>query len=226
MVFIKANGPSEGRQYLVQALLGALGKNLKTLWLVSGGSNAPLAAEVLRALPDNKLVNLTVAMVDERYGKVGHPDSNQYKLSEAGFDFSRVNFAPILGQERLSLYQTADTYENRLQAMFKESDKIIGQFGIGEDGHTAGILPHSAACRIDDRLVIGYRGPDFERVTLSFPAIKQVDEAYIFAYGEEKSQVLHSLYEKDLALANQPAQIFRQSQAKSFIINNIIGDSA
>ena len=40
--------------------------------------------------------NLVVALVDERYGPVGHPDSNWFKLEIAGFKIKGAKMIPIL----------------------------------------------------------------------------------------------------------------------------------
>src|ERR1035438_6742188 len=155
MVFIKVEDHQEGGQYLTRGLLGALDEDLRVLWLVSGGSNATVARQVRRVLPANRLKNLKVALVDERYGKPGHGDSNFTKLRRVGFDFTNVNFKPVLTRENLSFELTVKNYEKHVRQLFEASDIIIGQFGIGADGHTAGILPHSPATVVDDRLVIG-----------------------------------------------------------------------
>lgn len=225
MFFVKVDNKETGSQYLIKALAQAINQKSRVVWLVSGGSNIEIAVKVRASLRGDKLKNLTIGLVDERYGKIGHQDSNYYKLQQAGFDFSEVNFEAILTDDNLSSEQIAQSYENRLGHLFEEDNIVIGQFGIGSDGHTAGILPNSKACKIDDRLVIAYKGPDFERITLSFRAIKMLSEAYVFAYGEDKRAALDALQQSDLPLVEQPAQIFRQSLLKSYIINNMIGDN-
>ena len=224
MVYIRVKDADEGGKYLGRAILGALNKDLNVLWLVSGGSNTQIGCEVRRSLPDNRLKNLKMAQVDERFGNYGHKDSNYTQLQGAGFDFNYIDFVPVLTSENLSFERTAQAYEQRIKILLKESDMVIGQFGIGHDGHTAGILPHSVGCAIDHRLVIGYQAPDFKRITLSFKAIGMIDEAYIFAFGEDKLLPLSLLRGKEQPLSDQPAQIFRQSTPKSYIINNMIGD--
>jgi len=225
MVYIKAKDPVEGVQYLARALRGALSGDSMVLWLVSGGSNIAAAVQVRQSLPTNRLKNLKIGLVDERYGNYGYKDSNYTQLQQAGFDFNNIDFVPVLTTENLSLEQTTNNYQEQIEPLFKRSAIIIGQFGIGTDGHTAGILPGSEATAANERLVIGYKETDFSRITLSFRAIKMVNEAYVFAYGENKRATLSLLHDKDLPLNDQPAQIFRQSIPKSFIINNMIGDS-
>jgi len=224
MLFIKVTSPKGGQAYLTKALAEALNKGLRVGWLISGGSNAALASDIRRSLPSNKLGYLKIALVDERYGRLGHSDSSFTKLQAAGFDFSGVDFRPIITSDDLNFQQTLSNYEHQIQDIFEGTDIVFGQFGIGSDGHTAGILPHSPAAVSGEQLVIGYKGADFERITISFKAISLINEAYVFAFGEDKLRALSLLGSRDIALDDQPAQIFRQSGGKSFIINDMIGD--
>jgi 6-phosphogluconolactonase/glucosamine-6-phosphate isomerase/deaminase len=224
MLFIKVKDPSEASAYLARELITNLNKDLRVIWLVSGGSNSEITAKVLGRLPKDKLKNLTLALVDERFGRVGHSNSNFTKLEQVGCDFSNIKFEPVLRDDNLTFEQTTNNYEQSIRILFEKSDIVVGQFGIGADGHTAGILPHSPATAIDERLVIGYQGPDYKRITLSFKSITMVDLAYIFAFGKDKDSALQLLHDQDQSLSEQPAQIFRQSDVKSFIINNMIGD--
>jgi len=50
------------------------------LWLVPGGSNIPIAVEAMdmirKEMSGLSLKYLTITLSDERYGSVGHKDSN------------------------------------------------------------------------------------------------------------------------------------------------------
>lgn len=225
MIFIKTNNQDEGIEYLVNALINALTAHSKLIWLISGGSNIGIAVNVRNQLPDSLLGRLSVALVDERYGKLGHKNSNHQQLIDAGFNFSSIKFEPVITRSNLDFKQTADDYEKRISNLIVGADIVIGQFGIGSDGHTAGILPLSAACLENDRFVAYYRAADFERITLSFRALKMVDQAYVFAFGNNKRETLQKLLDNDAELEDQPAQIFRQFIKESYIINNMIGDN-
>jgi 6-phosphogluconolactonase/glucosamine-6-phosphate isomerase/deaminase len=81
---------------------------------------------------------------DERYGPVGHPDSNAAALDLAGFAPMQANVIPIL-VAGLDLAATRENYQAAALAAFQKAEIVIGQFGIGSDGHIAGILPNSPA---------------------------------------------------------------------------------
>ena len=56
----------------------------KVLYLASGGSSIPLSVAVLRAVPASLRAQVTVTLTDERFGPVGHTDSNWQQMREAG----------------------------------------------------------------------------------------------------------------------------------------------
>ena len=71
----------------------------RVLWLVSGGSN--IAAEVavmqmLTAQSKDKLQNLAILPMDERYGPQGHKDSNTEQLRAAGFSVGVAAWVDVL----------------------------------------------------------------------------------------------------------------------------------
>ena len=88
------------------------------------------------------------------------------------------------------------------------ADYKIWNFGIGIDGHTAGILPHTEAVNSSE-LVCAYNTPLFDRVTITPKVIKELDEAIVFAMGENKWPILEKL-EKEFPLEEDPSQILKQ----------------
>lgn len=171
------------------------------LLLLSGGSNVSLGVAVVKKL--NR--KLTVGLIDERYGPVGHKDSNWQKLLEAGLEAENVELLPVLESD-FSLSETAAAYASRLREVSAEKT-VIGIFGIGEDGHTAGILPHSEAVDSTD-LFTSYIGPDFQRLTITPAFINQVDVAFLVAYGDNKRAKLEEL-KTDIPVGDQPAQALK-----------------
>jgi 6-phosphogluconolactonase/glucosamine-6-phosphate isomerase/deaminase len=180
------------------------------LWLVSGGSNiatsVAIMAELGRDLPA-ALPRLTVMLTDERFGPVGHPDSNWQQLSAAGFNFEKVLAIPVLSG--LPLEVTIERYGQEIAKNFSEADIIIAQFGIGADGHIAGVLPRSPAVE-SSALVVGYTADPFIRITLTPTALGQVDVAFALAFGESKKAALANLQNHDASLTAEPCQILKQ----------------
>jgi 6-phosphogluconolactonase/glucosamine-6-phosphate isomerase/deaminase len=105
----------------------------------------------------------------------------------------------------------------------KDNDFRIGLFGIGPDGHTAGILPQSPAVTEAD-MASGYDAGTFLRITMTPPAIAQLDEAVAYTASEAKWPVLDQL-ETDIPPAGQPAQFLKQVPAIT-IYNDHKGEAA
>ena len=215
MRFIRSSA-DEGAAALAARLKGELAAGKRVLWLFSGGSNLPLAAQISRELPDDLTAQLTVLPADERYGLPGHKNSNVKQLLGAGFQRKNATLLPVLDGSDINL--TTDHYETALQMALAESSACIAQIGMGADGHIAGILPHSPAVDGKD-LVAAYTGPDYERITLTFVALARVTAAYLFAYGDAKRPALQDLRDKSLPLADQPAQFLKQL-AEVYVYND------
>src|SRR4051812_16644787 len=100
MKFIRTEGTAQLEADLSAKLDGYLLEGKKVLWLVPGGSNIPVASRIMSSLHNN-LGNLTVTLTDERYGDIGHADSNQVQYTAAGFDLKGASFIPYLIGEPL-----------------------------------------------------------------------------------------------------------------------------
>jgi 6-phosphogluconolactonase/glucosamine-6-phosphate isomerase/deaminase len=203
---IHADAPTASLS-LRASLIQALQEGKPVLWLIPGGSNIPITTAIMSQLPDDLTTNLTVLLTDERYGPVGHADSNAFQLQQAGFNPKKGTFLPVL--TGASLEDTIRAYDQAAQEHFAKNALVIGQFGIGADGHIAGILPGSPAATEQHAWATGYRTPSFTRVTLTFPALYRVNVAYTFAYGETKREALKRLETNELPLQVQPAQILK-----------------
>jgi 6-phosphogluconolactonase/glucosamine-6-phosphate isomerase/deaminase len=191
----------------------------RLLWLISGGSNISLAVTAMAALPAELTEQLTISLVDERYGPVGHKDSNWQQLRDAGFDFQRASAQPILNGSDMETSTTA--FNDWLQTQLDSGITLIGQFGMGADGHIAGILPDSPAVSASG-LAAAYHTEQFDRITTTFALIRRCTAAYLLAFGDDKRPMLERLREPD-SLSSQPAQILREL-AHAYIYNDQIGE--
>lgn len=194
-------------RHLVNVISERLKRGELVLWLVSGGSAIAVTVAVQKKLGPNPA--LTVGLIDERYGDMGHADSNWTQLTAAGFDPSACAPLPVL--QNRSLEETAQDYEIKLAAALRDSDYRIGLFGIGTDGHTSGILPGSPAAE-SERLVTYYQGPDYQRVTTTPQLIQQLDEAVVYAMGAAKKPALTAFLKNDLSITQQPAQALKAAK--------------
>ena len=218
--FIKVSSTEPVVVHLVSVINQHLRKNEKLTWLVPGGSAINVAVEVSKRLPKNYLKNLTVTLTDERYGPVGHKDSNWPQLEMAGFKLAGASLQPVL--KGLNLSETADWYAEMIENGLKSADFSIALVGMGPDGHILGIKPGSPALK-SNKLVVGYEWDDFIRLTLTENALRRLDETVIYAVGEEKWPQFE-LLKDDISTAKQPAQILKRLK-KVIIFSDYKDDS-
>ena len=177
----------EAAEFIADSILDRLKSNKKVIWLVPGGSAIRAAVEAAKIISSQPHRNLTVSLTDERLGPAGHPDSNWRELKEGGFSLPEAKLIPVIG--------TAD-WVFVLEKEFKNNDYRIGLFGIGVDGHTAGLLPPGSASK-------------FDRISISNDLIGQLDEVVLYAEGKEKEDVINKLSE-DIDIKIMPAQVLKR----------------
>lgn len=193
---------------MAERLASSLQQHDRVVWMVCGGSSIAQAVACIGRIPQELTGKLTVFLTDERYGVPGHPDSNWTQLFAAGFDGGDATIIPTL-QEGLTLEDTCAAYAKTVVDALDQADDVIAQFGIGGDGHIAGILPQSAAVTSTEP-VVGYDAGTFTRITLTPPVLERIQAAYAFVFGETKHDALVQLRDQDLSLDDQPSQILKR----------------
>jgi 6-phosphogluconolactonase/glucosamine-6-phosphate isomerase/deaminase len=209
MQYIRTAGWDDGVADLTERLVRELADEQRVLWLTSGGSNIPVSVQIRDNIPPKLCSNLSVMLADERYGKVGHADSNWAQLIQAGFKTEGITTLPVL-QDGFDFDQTLAHYTDMTEQAFADNETTIAQLGIGSDGHIAGILAGSPAATETEALVSGYKSTPYARLTLTFPALRHITAAYTFAFGNTKQQALSTLKDRSVPPRDQPAQILKQ----------------
>lgn len=218
MNVVHSTDPTKGIEAMATRISDALNAGRKVLWLVCGGSNISVAAKAMerirvRTVGEN-ISLLTVGLTDERYGSVGHKDSNWQQLVDANVNLAKVSLMPVLIGK--SLEATVDEFAKNLDAKIRSlhanGGLVIAMFGMGADGHTSGILPNTEAAESEE-LVSGYKSGPYIRITTTFKAIEQFDVAYAFVFSSgntTKEIAMKRLIHEDLDLEEQPAQILKK----------------
>lgn len=178
--------------FVASRILAQLQQGKKVLWLLSGGSGAKVCIEVSRLLKDHDLSNLFATMSDERYGDIGHPNENIQQLLDGGFSLERATlYRPLNGT---SVEDTTSLFSSWLTDIYHTVDYRIAVLGVGEDGHTCGIKPHSPAVT-STTAASHFVGEDFERITITATSLRRIDEGVVQAYGENKHAVIERFIE-------------------------------
>ena len=194
----------------------------KVLWLLSGGSSLTIATLAAAELRDLDLQRLFVTMSDERYGLTGHADENWQQLLDSGFELPGAQlYRPLTGD---TLDDTVAHFNRWLDETHTDVDYTIGIFGIGPDGHTAGIKPHSPAI-LSQHMAEAYEAEDFTRVTITPHLIMECDEVVIQASGDDKESVLRQWLTTDMPVGEQPAQALKAVANATLYTTNNLGDN-
>lgn len=170
---------------------------------ISGGSTPKAAFHLLadetrpwRArMPWDKL---DLYWVDERCVPPGDKDSNYRMTREALLDLVPLAPEQVHRMEgELEPEAAAARYESTLRNTFRlegaESPRFdLLQLGMGPDGHTASLFPHTDAINEMGRLVTANFVPklDMWRITLTWPVINQAAEVFFLIGGADKAEVL------------------------------------
>lgn len=196
---------------LADSLATPLRDGKRVLWLIPGGSAIETAVEVSHVLVKHQvpLEHLVVTLTDERYGPLDHDNENYAQLVRTGFIVPGATMYRILQDTPRA--DVAKDFDAFLTSALRDADVAIGFFGIGPDGHTAGIKPHTFDMTTP-QLAIDYTGEDYERVTMTPAAIAKLDEAIAYANGGEKHDALDTLVHDDsVTVDDQPAQALKRA---------------
>lgn len=175
---------------------------------ISGGST-PKAAFALLADPSQPWRErmpwdrLDLFWVDERCVPPDHPDSNYRMTREALLDHVPLKPEQIHRMEgEREPAEAAARYEAELRASFRiEGVELprfdVVQLGMGPDGHTASLFPHTAALNETSRLVTANHVEtvkDSWRITLTKPVINHASHVFFLVEGTGKALILKEVF--------------------------------
>lgn len=200
-------------------------KNSDVLLLLAGGS----ALDVLEYV-DASTINeyTTIMMMDERFST--SPEENNYLQMGSSSFFTNITkngayTIPTVPEAGEDLVSFADIINNTLHTYLSEHPeaKVVALFGIGADGHTAGIFPMNNQLFVDTygqgELYVPVTNapvPFIQRSSITPKFIMQhIDTSFVYAVGEEKAPILttmHNPYE----LHELPAYLHTQIESKLF----------
>jgi 6-phosphogluconolactonase len=189
--------------YFVEMIGEAVAGRGRARIAISGGST-PKAAFQLLADPNQPWRarmpwdKLELYWVDERTVPPDDPDSNYRMTREALLDHVPLRPEQIHRMEgELEPQVAAARYESMLRDTFRlegaESPRFdLVALGMGDDGHTASLFPHTAAIHEMTKLVVANQVPqkDTWRITLTWPVIDHASSVFFLIAGADKAPVL------------------------------------
>ncbi|MDY6846782.1 MAG: 6-phosphogluconolactonase [Chloroflexota bacterium] len=170
--------------------------------LSGGGTPKPLYKALGSPDQQSRLdwKNIHLFWGDERCVPPEHPDSNyrmvrEEMLSNITIAAENINRVPA----ELEAHKAAFSYEEKLRGFFQGEwprfDLVL--LGMGDDGHTASLFPHSAGLNEEQRWFIANYAPepDTWRLTLTKNAINAARHIAVIVAGDSKAEVLADVLE-------------------------------
>jgi len=143
-----------------------------------------------------------------------HPDAD-----ESNFRMANENlFTPLgISDEKIFRWRTeledpsaaANDYEAKLRSTFDTKMPIFDLIflGMGSDGHTASLFPHTMALDETGRLAVANTVPQMNttRLTLTYPVINAARNVAFLIAGADKADTLAKVIESDADLHELPS---------------------
>jgi 6-phosphogluconolactonase len=139
---------------------------------------------------------------DERFLPAGDPERNETQARTALLDHLPVDPARVhpmgadTGTGPAGAEDAARAYADLLASRARPEDHgdvpafDVTLLGMGGEGHTASVFPHSPAVYETERTVVAVHGcpkPPPTRVSLTLPALRRSTEVWILSTGEAKA---------------------------------------
>lgn len=192
----KAAIVERSRQLVCEKIQDAIAARGRCTMALAGGSTPkPLYAALAQEPIDWS--KLHVFWGDERFVPSDHADSNERMARHAWLNHVKIpaeNIHPMLTTME-SPAIAATTHEQELKQFFQTKperfpvlDLVL--LGMGDDGHTASLFPHTSALEVCDQWVtVGNKGGD-PRITFTIPMINNAKTVIFLVAGENKQTAL------------------------------------
>jgi len=207
--------------FVTEAAGRAIAERGQFVFAVSGGSTPRRLLELLRDRDDIEWNRTHLFQVDERVAPDGHSDRNATMLSEALLtpEFVAVHklaglwLMPVTDED---LVAAADRYAAAM-------DDVTGspvvfdliQLGLGDDGHTASLVPGDPILDVVDQdvsVTAEYNGR--RRMSFTWPVLDRAKEQLWVVAGESKREALARYLANDPQI---PATLPTQARARVLV---------
>lgn len=216
---------------IVEKLQTAIAERGKFTIALAGGSTPKPLYEAL-ATHDLPWDKIHVFWGDERYVPPTHPDSNEGMARTAW-----LNKVPIpehhihpMPTDAPDPAIAAATYEQKLRQVLASApdqspslDVIL--LGMGDDGHTASLFPHTEALQVRDRLVTVGNKAGEPRITLTAPFINQAYCVIFMVAGENKQAALSHVFAVEDDEFNYPSRLIQPEGELWWLLDQAAGQN-
>lgn len=201
-----------------------------TLALSGGSTPKPLyEAMATQDLPWDKI---QVFWGDERYVPSDHPDSNEGMARKAWLNRVPLPAANIhaIPTDAADPAIAAQRYEQHLQQVFQiQSGDVpaldVILLGMGDDGHTASLFPHTEALEVRDRLITVGNKDGQLRITFTVPLINQARCVIFMVAGASKQTALTQIFAPDGDSATYPSRLIHPQGELWWLLDEAAGQN-
>lgn len=205
----------EALLHLTHLVTQELHKGRRVLLFLSGGSAVQLYKKLGESLLRNEIDSsyIAFAQVDERFQPEDKNDVNAVSIERTGLweVCKKKNIPYYLISQEGTLEDSARQYNETVSKLLTEYPYRLAILGIGEDGHTAGLLPFHERYWNKKPMVVGYTVKERQnntavsfcqrfrfkkRVTLTPKALK-LNFALVVASGEKKRWAIENAFKKE-----------------------------
>ena len=201
-------------EYFVEQCREAVARSNGFAVALSGGSTPKLLYELL-ANPKEPFRDQIAwkktyfFFTDERNVPPDHPESNYRMVHEAMFSHAPKTTVLRMSGEKPAA-EAAEEYEDTLAELFEADipDLDLIFLGLGEDGHTASLFPHSPALKETEHLVAApwVEKLNAYRITMTLPILNNAQSVVFLVTGASKAEILREVIETDKNPDLYPAQ--------------------
>ena len=187
---------------------------------LSGGSTPKKMSALLAEPPyKEKVANSTIDFFwgDERWVPLADPESNAGEALRGFLEPDGVGAARIhpFETENVTPEESADRYAESLRpwaandAPYPVLDLVF--LGMGDDGHTLSLFPHTSAIHETRRWVVANEAPKLKtvRLTMTAPVVNAARQVVFLVGGAGKADRLASVLDGPVNVDAQPSQIIR-----------------
>ncbi len=198
---------------------------------LSGGSTPKLIYQRLSSAqfaPKIDWSRVYLFWSDERSVPPDDPDSNYHMSLVEGLletlPIPKENIFRMEGEKEIE--KNAQKYEQAIKKVLGNRPFDLVMLGVGEDGHTASLFPHTEALSAEGRLVVANHVTQKNswRMSFTFDCINAARNISLYVLGSGKAEILATIFSSPYDPTLYPSQRVGTSEHKAqWIIDNDAG---
>lgn len=146
---------------------------------------------------------------DERSVEENDSESNYFSAMEAGIKKLALPHQVHRMVAEKSIEKNAQAYEDLIRKLVPNCSFDLILLGMGDDGHTASLFPHTEALKVENRLVVQNYVPAKKtwRMTFTYPLLHLAKACVFYAMGSGKKEMVKTVLCKNFSHLDYPASI-------------------